>query len=401
MKLKLKINIKSLVNYIFVILISSGFIASILIALPLTETFLNKTPYDLYTKDYLYWSKEYTLEIDSENPKEIENVRNIIFKRLDRFEVEDISITKLDKGLKVKITTSKNKEVVEELIKNRFYSQIVTRKEDVDFENEEDQYAYLLATNYNATNWDRSDFRNVYLTQLKASTGEYSYFAIFKLWPNKLKEFNKFLSEYKGQYIGVSIDGLVTPYFVSEQETENIFAIPISTDDETQIKAISILYNSGTINSTFTVSSETDIPVVNPKINYIAISILIFLGLVLTYGYLLISKNAPRDILIKSLLTTVLTMSIYLSILKLSQLPVDLFILPIEAILTMILIRVISENKDSTIYIESILLVVLGLTTFLGTGFIAIIARDLLVLLAFAKILLVISGWYIKKLINI
>ncbi len=401
MKLKLKINIKSLLNYVFVILISSGFIASILIALPLTETFLNKTPYNLYTKDHLYWAKEYTLEIESENPKEIENVRNIIFKRLDRFEVEDISIIKIEKGLKVKVVTSKEKEVVEELIKNRFYSQIVTRKDDVDFENEEDQYAYLLASNYNATDWDREDFRNVYLTELKASSGEYSYFAIFKLWPNKLKEFNKFFGEYKEKYIGVSIDGLVTPYFISEQETENIFAIPISTDDKTQIKAISILYNSGVINSTFTVSSENDIPVVNPEINYIAISILIFVGLVLTYGYLLISKNAPKETLLKSFLTTVLTMSIYLTILKLSQLPVDLFILPIEAILTMILTRVISENKDSTIYIELILLIVLALITFLGTGFISIVARDLLVLLAFAKILSVVSGWYIKKLRNI
>lgn len=401
MKLKLKINIKPLINYVFIILISSGFIASILIALPFTEKVLNKTPYNLVIKDDTYWSKEYVLDIDSENPKEISSIRNVLFRRLNRLEVEEISIIKVEKGLKIKVTTSKDKEIVEELIKNRFYSQIVTRKEDVDFENQEDQYAYLLATNYNNTHWDRNDFRNVYITELKASSGEYSYFAIFKLWPNKLKAFNEFLAKYKGQYIGVNIDGFVTPYFVSAENTDNIFAIPISTENEHEINAINILYNSGIINSTFTLSSQTDIPVEIFKINYLAISILIFAGLIITYAYLLISKIAPQDILIKSFLTTVLTMSIYLTILKLLQIPVDLFLLPIEAILTIILIRVISENRDSSIYIEFILLVILAFIAFLGIGFLSVVARNLLVLLAFAKILLVLSGWYIKKLKSI
>jgi len=63
-KLKLNINIASLLNYIFVILISSVFVATILIALPLTEKYLNNTPYNLNTKDSSYWSKEYLLTID-------------------------------------------------------------------------------------------------------------------------------------------------------------------------------------------------------------------------------------------------------------------------------------------------------------------------------------------------
>jgi hypothetical protein len=369
--------------------------------LPFTEKVLNQTPYNLVIKDNTYWSKEYVLDIDSENPKEISNIRDILFRRLNKLEVEEISITKVEKGLKIRVTTSKDKEVVEELIRNRFYSQIVTRKEGVDFENKEDQYAYLLATNYNNTDWDRNDFRNVYITKLKASNGEYSYFAIFKLWPNKLKSFNGFLSKYEGQYIGVSIDGFVTPYFVSTEKRDNIFAIPLSTENQSEINAINILYNSGVINSTFTLSSQTDIPVRIFKVNYLAISILIFAGLIFTYGYLLISKNASKNILIKSLLTTILTMSIYLTVLKLLQIPIDLFLLPIEAILTIILIRVISENRDSSIYIELILLVVLALIVFLGVGFLPIVARNLLVLLAFAKILLVISGWYIKKLKSI
>ena len=81
-KLRLNINIKSLLNYIFVILISSVFIATILIALPLTEKYLNNTPYNLNTKDSSYWSKEYLLSIDSKEQKDIQKTRDVLFKRL-------------------------------------------------------------------------------------------------------------------------------------------------------------------------------------------------------------------------------------------------------------------------------------------------------------------------------
>jgi len=127
------------------------------------------------------------------------------------------------------------------------------------------------------------------------------------------------------------------------------------------------------------------------------VSILIFAGLLISYIYLFISKNASKTVLMKSFLATILTISIYLTILKLLQIPVDTFLLPIEAILTMVLIRVISENKDSVVYIDIILFGVLAILIFLGFGYIPIVARDMILLLAISKITLLLSGWYIYK----
>ena len=394
--LKLRLNLKSLLNYIFVILISSVFVATILIALPLTEEYLNNTPYNLLTKDSSYWSKEYILTLDTKEQKDIEKTRDILFKRLKNFGIEQMSVIQDDGKIKVEITTSKDKDATEQLIKNSFAVQIVTRKNDVNYDDPENPYAYLLATNYNPTDWDGKDFRNIYITKLQNSTGTESYFAIFKLWPTKSVEFNKFLTEHENQTVGVSTDGFVSPVQVPTG-TNKLFAAPVSTEDPQDIKIIDILYNSGNIPANISLASEKDMTPNIPQTNYVMVSVLIFAGLLLSYIYLFISKNASSTVLIKSLLATVLTISFYLTILKLLQIPVDTFLLPIEAILAMVLIRVISENKDSVIYVDIILFTVLAILTFLGFGYISIVARDMILLLAISKITLVLSGWYITK----
>lgn len=397
---KLRLNIKSLLNYIFVILISSVFVATILIALPLTEKYLNNTPYNLNTKDSSYWSKEYILTIDSKEQKDIQKTRDVLFRRLKNLGAEQMSVTQKGDDIMVTITTSIDKELTEQLLKNRFAVEIVTRKDDVNFEDPEDPYAYLLATNYNTTDWSRDDFRNVYITKLNNSTGTESYFAIFKLWPTKSVEFNKFLTQYEGQTIGVSTDGFVSPVQVPTG-TNKLFAPPVSTEDLEEINIVDILYNSGSIPANISLTSERDMTPNIPQTNYIMVSILIFAGLIISYIYLFISKNAPKSVLMKSLLATMLTISLYLTILKLLQIPADTFLLPIEAILTMVLIRVISENKDSVVYIDIILFGVLAILIFLGFGYVSIVARNMILLLAISKITLLLSGWYIYKVRNI
>ena len=395
-KLRLNINIKSLLNYIFVILISSVFVATILIALPRTERYLNNTPYNLNTKDSSYWSKEYILSIDSKEQKDIQKTRDVLFKRLKNLGVEQMSVIQKGDDIMVTLTTSKEKELTEQLIKNRFAVEIVTRKDDVNYEDPEDPYAYLLATNYNSTDWNRDDFRNVYITKLQNSTGSESYFAIFKLWPAKSVEFNKFLTQYEGQTVGVSTDGFVSPVQVPTGANK-LFAPPVSTEDPQEVNIIDILYNSGSIPANISLTSEKDMTPNIPQTDYIMVSILIFAGFLISYLYLSISKNASSSVLMKSFLATMLTISIYLTILKLLQIPVDTFLLPIEAILTMILIRVISENKDSVVYIDIILFGVLAILIFLGFGYVSIVARNMILLLALSKITLLLSGWYIYK----
>ena len=402
MKIKFKFNVKPFLNYLIVILFTALGIATMLVALPLTEKMSEKTSFNLITKDPYYWSAEYNLKLVNTDSKNLEEARNILSTRLRKFGVERAKIYnegKDDEGntfLKVIVTTSKDRDLVKELISNRFDVLIMTRKEDVDFLSEDDPYAYLFADNYNPTDWDRSDFRNVYITELKTSSNEYANFAIFKLWPNRQSEFNTFIGQHKGEYLGVSIDGFVTPYLVPFDDT-SIFAIPVSTEDPIQIKAIDILYNSGVIPVNYTLESENELDPEIIKIDHIKVSIGLAISLVLSYIYLALIKQNDFEVLRKSFLATVLTISIYLTALKILQIPIDTFLLPIQAILTFILIKVLSENDDSVIYIESGLILSLLIIKILGIGYISILATNLIILILLSKLCVIISGWYIDK----
>jgi len=402
MKIKFKFNVKAFLNYLIVILFSAFGITTILVALPLTEKISEKTSFNLITKDPYYWSTEYNLKLTGTNPKDLEKTRDILSTRLKKFGVERAKIYNKgqdDEGntlLRIVITTTKDRDLVRELISNRFDVSIMTRKEDVDFLNEEDPYAYIFADNYNPTDWDRSDFRNIYITELKTSNNEYANFAIFKLWPNRQSEFNTFIGQHKGEYLGVSIDGFVTPYLVPFDDT-SIFAIPVSTSDPIQIRAIDILYNSGIIPVNYTLESEDELDPKIIEIDHIKVSIGLAISLILSYIYLALIKQSDFEILKKSFLATVLTISIYLTALKILQIPIDTFLLPIQAILIFILIKVLSENDDSVIYIESGLILSLLIIKILGIGYIPTLATNLIILILLAKLCVVISGWYIDK----
>lgn len=394
-KIKLNVRIKPLLNYIIIILISALFIASIFIALPLTEQFLSKVTYNLNVKDNTYWSEEYVVSLQNTDSKTINETRDIFYKRLKGFGTEEVSTYVDGNKIRIDVTSSKDKDLTTELISNRFDVSIVTRKSDVNFDDSSNPYAYMLSSNYDSTDWSLSDFRSVYITKLKTTSGTYSNFAIFKLTPNKVESFNSFLSKYNSQYIGVSIDGYVTPHLVDT--TSKVFAIPISTEDAEQLRVMSLLYNSGNISTNFNIDSQTDVIPSVPTVNYIQLTIGIFIAIVVFYSYLFITKPSSKDILMRSLLATTLTISIYLAFLKLAQIPVDTFVLAIEGILTIILTRVLSENRDSVFCIEIMLLLVCTALIFLGSGYVSIIAQDMLLLTVLAKLCMLISGWYINK----
>ncbi len=395
-KLKLSLNLKPLLNYTLIIIVTSLFLAAIFIALPLTEKYFSKVNYNLTLKNGTYWSKEYIISAEDTSVQSLEDINDIFFKRLEGFGVEEISSSIIDNKIHITITSAKDQSLVRELLANRFSAQIVTRKTDVNFENSGDQYAYIYATNYDATEWDRSDFRNVYITKLKTNSGEQSYFAIFKLWANKTEAFNTFLEKYNGQYIGVNLDGFVTPYLVDT--TQQIFAIPISTEDIQQIKVMSLLYNSGLINTDCTIESEAEITIDTPAVDYIGIAIAIAASIIIMYTYLVISKSIDKQRAAKVLIATTLSASLYIAFLKIFNVPVDLNYLAVEMILLVVTTYVLSENKDSHFYIELFLLILLASTTFLTSGTLSQLAQNVLLLTALSKICLIISGWYLNKI---
>ena len=158
-----------------------------------------------------------------------------------------------------------------------------------------------------------------------------------------------------------------------------------------------LLYNSGLIATDCTIESETELSVEQPAVDYISIVLGILAGIVIFYTYLLISKTTSNDRIFKSLLASTLTISFYLTFLKIFNVPVDLNMLAVEAVLVIVMSYTLSENKDSHFYIELFLLVLLGSIIFLTAGTLSQLAQETLLLAALTKICLVISGWYINK----
>ncbi len=405
MKIKFKFNIKPLLSYIFLTLVSAGIVAAILIALPLTERISDEIDFNLTTRDSSLWSKEYTVSLQTSDRKRVEETREILFRRLRNFSVERESIYILpseegeNSKLRVVVTSSKDKALVEELIKNRFQYQIMTKKEDVNFEDEENPYAYMDATNYNSTDWNYEDFRNIYITKLKTNSGTLSYFALYKLWPSKEKEFVNFLTQYKGQQIGVSLDGYISPYQVPEDIAEAgfLFALPIYTEDKEKAEVISLLYNSGNIPVEFTIENQQDLPIQIPTVDYLRIAIGLIIALVTSYLYIFMFKQSTKRRLLESFLATVITIAIYITILKIQHIPVYTMLLALETILISIIIRVFTENKESRKQIFAILLAILLTVLFLGTGLLQDFAKEMIALLILGFVSLLISKWYINK----
>ena len=100
----------------------------------------------------------------------------------------------------------------------------------------------------------------------------------------------------------------------------------------------------------------------------------------------------------KALLASILTICIYLSILKIFNIPVDTFLLPIVAILTFLLIKTLVVNLDSVVYIEIALITVFLIVKIVGYGYAEILASHLIWLVLLSKVSLIASEWYLNKL---
>ncbi|NLZ24302.1 hypothetical protein GX888_00940 [Candidatus Dojkabacteria bacterium] len=400
-KIKIKkINTSYLFSYLFSLLITSLILALILISLPLTEKITSTVTYDLKNKNTLYWAKEYIIQLETEDDSDIEKdiikAKNIFQKRLRKYSVERSQIIDYVEDdtyfLKISIQTSQSNEIVENLIKSPFIIRIVTRRDDVDYENEEDVLAPYLAENYNPTNFTRSSFRNIHVSKLKNSANEYSYFSLFKVWPGQ-SEWNNFLKENEDTIIGLDVDGFVTP--VNIQKGQTLFASPVYTDDEEYAKAMNIMYSAGQMPLKYSVTEEIDIPVDLVEADYIKLTQGILLAILTIYLYLYWINKTSKDILLKSLLVSIITVSTWIAYLKISNTPVDIFLLAIEVVVVIALIRVIVQNKLVRIITTTLLTLLSSIYLLLGTTYVKIFAQDLLLLLILINISYILVDYYL------
>lgn len=394
-----KINLKELFSYLFLILLSSLILATVLIALPLTERISSQTTYDLQSKSSLYWAKEYKLELESTDSKDIDKIKSILFRRLNKLGVEKSSMRTVEENesvyLIVDVQSTLDPLYVDELVRNPFEVSVVLRNPEVDFENEEDPYAIYLAENYIETEFTRSDFRNIYITQLKNSANEYSYFALFKTWPWDSK-WNEFLNDNMGIEVGVAIDDFVTPVQVPTVEPL-VFAVPLSSQEKPEAELISILYNSGIMPSGYTLSDTKELPVESIEGDYIKLTEGLLIAIVVIYAYLLLINRIDKRVLLISGLSTVITISAWIAYLKITGIPVDIFLLAIETLIMIGVLRITSENTESKIIVNVLLALIASLVAILGTGYSKIFASNLFVLIIMGVVAQEITEIYINK----
>jgi len=398
-----KIDFKYLLNYLLVIILTSFVLVSILIALPLTETVSSNVTYDLKTKSEMYWAKEYLLEIGNfdakEKEKQIDEIKSVLYRRLSKLGVEKVNMTNYSENEKeyilIHVQSSLTQMSVDELIRSPFLLEVVTKNPEVDFEDPENPYAIYLAENYIPTEFTRESFRNIYITKLKNASNEYSYFALYKTWPWD-SNWNEFLDLYKGQRVGVSIDGFVTPMEIPATEPI-LFALPVSTLDRDEAELISILYNSGIVPLSYTLINQQEVPIENVEADYIKLIQGIIIAVIVIYAYLLLIDKTEKKILIVSALTTIITISIWIAYLKIAAIPVDIFLLAIEVIVMVAILRITTENTESRIIITVLLALIASLVVILGTGYAKIFASNLFVLLILGNISEQIARFYTFK----
>jgi preprotein translocase subunit SecD len=403
-KIKIKEgSFRNFFRYILTMLFSAVLFALVLIALPLTEKLSNTVKYDLVNKNDLYWSKEYELELDTEDKgnveDDIEKTKSIIQKRLREIGVERSSISNYTKDekqyIRVTVQTSKSEELITPLINSPFLVTIVTRKDDFDYENTEDVIAPFLEENYIKTGFTREDFRNVHITKLKNSNNEYSYFALFKTWPGS-NEWEEFLQEYAGQSVGVSIDGFVTQ--VQVPLDQQLFAASINASDRESAHSLELLFNSGVVPLNYSVTNETELEPNIAQLDYIKLTLGILIAIVAIYAYLLFVEKTPKDILLHSGFSTVITVSSWIAYLKISDTPVDFFLLAIHMITIVALIRIIAENTESRIVVTVLVAMVASICSIFGSGYVQTFAYDLLTLMILANISLSLTVIYLFNL---
>lgn len=408
---KIKINFGNLklgstLLYLCMILISALIIVVGLISLPLTEKIKEDISYNLITKESSYWRKIYALELDTSDATEadkrkyIEETKDILYRRLNKAGLEEVSIyeenTDDSNILKVDVKTSEDESFVDNLIENRYFVTVVTRKDDVDFDSEDNQYAYLFAENYDSTEFTGSSFRNILITKLKNSSGEYSYFAVFKPWITKEKAFQNFLKQYEEEYIGVSIDGFVTSYYVPTSDPKT-FAVSLS-GEAAQAELIDILYNSGEIPLSFTTGDTEYVDVPSSSFNYIYLSAAILGSVILSYAILLFVIKENSKTISLSLFSTLMTFAGWITYLKVTSTPVDTWLLALECILAAILIYVLTHNKESQVPITVSLALSFFILMLFGIGYMKIFGKEMLLVLILCQFNIVFGKWYLNNM---
>jgi hypothetical protein len=380
-RIKMNESFRSFFRIVLAALISSVLISTLLISLPSTEKLYEKVRYDI-TFAPEFWKNEYTLDLSikasdfSRREKKIEETKAVLEKRLRKYGVQEIQFSEKvsdsrDKAILVlKIESDKDKESVERLIAQRYYLRFVLRKEGVDFESEENQFAVYDPENYTGTPFTLHHFRQVYITKLKTTTGEDGYFSIYKPWEYRAGKFYEYFDKYAGQYAGVQIDGFVSPIVVpvtasgvSGGITSRLpFALGV-TGESNDIKILNILTNTGVIPVEYDLVDTKELKSPSFEVNFLKTSLLFILLTVIIYiaSYLFTKKGS-----LTSFMAFAITSTTVVTVMKLFSIPLQPITAVYSALLVTTLLPILMDSKAVSLTIALIGLIL----SYIGSGYI-------------------------------
>lgn len=362
MKIRLpRFNIKTVFRYILLLFLTSVIFTAIAISFPQTEKIIDTQRFDIKLLDSKLTAKQYVIDLTFQPEqvvdkwKLINQTKDTIYNRLTKFGVEYTRIeykdTEENKGqLLISVYTTKDHSTIQSILSQRGEIKLVVKKDDVSFDDEKDQYARYLETNYNDSGLTRNDFRTIFITQLKTTTGDKAYFGIFKPWIWNTKKYDDFLKNNSGKEGGMSIDGFVTPTTIpvyqgaSANRAKPIFAIGIA-NDQAVANIQDIILNSGSIPLEYSYKEVNDL-----KINSINFDLYRVFGLVILASIIVTILLKMSDISVsnQSILTISLIFILYVAYIKILSIP-TLSLSLIIGIIFLVLINLIIENsKDKT-----------------------------------------------------
>lgn len=402
-------------NYIIVILISAFLISTLFFALPKTETIqpFDEGRFDLNKKEDSYWKNEYILELNLEHrdkalkDKYINQTRDILYKRLKKAEVEEIQIVKhnietedddlnVNEYLKITIQTTIEEDAVQRLISSTGNIAIMTPKEDWVPDEENILDAYMIE-NYEPTKWTREEFRNILINDLRAGDGEKSYFGIFKPKIGNRGEFKKFLQQNQGQTVGILMDSFVIPMQVQAEDT-SVFAVGLGAD-KGEAYLQNIILNTGELPVTKTaIFSTKSIEPTIYKVDHVQVILAILVGTLSLLVFLYQREKDDKEKILQLAFSLLLIFSTSITILKIWQVPTDLFLLIPIGILTTIFLKTMytCTNESRIVLIMTITTAIVMAT--LGTGYISILGKSLLFVILLSFVTETITKLYFKNI---
>lgn len=409
--MKLKIRFKKLPIFVLATLFTSILFALALVAAPQTERFVGNAKFNLNSNSQNYWKKEFTLQVSIKNQdlpfkeQKLAETEKILYRRLNDYGVEEVTIQQLEGEketepiLKVTVQSAKDVNLVTPLIQQRYFARLVTRKDGVDFDSEENQFAIFDPANYNDTQFTRRFFRNIYLTKLRNTLGEQSYFAIFKTYALNTDAFDNFITANAGQAAGLRIDGFVTPITIPAPTqsqngivTKPVFSIGLNiTDQQSEIEEL--LFNSGVIPLQYSVTATKTLQPQIYQINYIQLALAI-VGIMIA-STLYFATRKQWGMITRTIFPFAMLISGWLSYLKLTQTPIELFLILIESLILYLLLLIVSKEKNSNSFILGSTLF-FAILYFFGIGYVRTFALHMTYLVP----ALLLSRWVVNLYIN-